>query len=149
MYHKNTNTDRLLIWLLHAPSAWKRRTLKVLINRAYTLYWTDYHQKEELGYLEKVFVARNNYPRWLVKQMMKRVLDEQTNRNVPNVYINLPNEDTHCSIKTPLISLPYKGKRWKRYPFPKKHFRLNSTARCWIKIYLHKNQVINKVSNER
>ena len=83
----------------------------MLINCVYTLCSTDYHLKEELRYLEKVFVERNNYPRWLVKQMMKKVLDEQTNRNVPNVTINLPNEDSHCSIKTPLISLPYKGKQ--------------------------------------
>ena len=86
-------------------------TLKVLINRAYTLCSTDYHLKEELRYLEKVFVERNNYPRWLVKQMMKKVLDEQTNRNVPNVTINLPNEDSRRSIKAPLIGLPYKGKQ--------------------------------------
>ena len=84
---------------------------KVLINRAYTLCSTDYHLKEELRCLEKVFVERINYPRWLVKQMMKKVLDGQTNRNVPNVTINLPNEDSHRSIKTTLISLPYKRKQ--------------------------------------
>ena len=107
MYRKNTNTDIYLNWLSHAPNTWKRGTLKVLINRTYTLCSTDYHLKEELRYLEKVFVERNNYPRWLVKQMMKKVLDEQTNRNVPNVTINLPNEDSRRSIKAPLISLPY------------------------------------------
>ena len=83
-------------------NTWKRGPLKVLINHAYTLCSTDYHLKKELRYLEL---------RWLVKQMMKKVLDEQTNRNVPNVTINLPNEDSHHSIKTPLISLPYKGKQ--------------------------------------
>ena len=83
----------------------------MLLNRAYTLCSTDYHLKEELHYLEKVFVERNNYPRWLVKQMMKKVLDEQTDRNIPNVTINLSNEDTHRSIKTPLIRLLYKGKQ--------------------------------------
>ena len=85
--------------------------LKVLINCAYTFCSTDYDLKEELRYLEKVFVERNNYPRWLEKQMMEKVLDEQTNRNVPTVTTNLPNEGNHCSIKTSLISLPYKGKQ--------------------------------------
>ena len=42
---------------------------------------------------------------------MKKVLDEQTNRNVPIVTINLPNEGSYCSIKTSMISLPYKGKQ--------------------------------------
>ena len=60
MYRKNTNTDIYLNWLSHAPNTWKRGTLKVLINRTYTLFSTDYHLKEELGYLEKVFVERSN-----------------------------------------------------------------------------------------
>ena len=47
--------------------------------------------------------SKLTYPRWLVEQIMKKVLDEQTNRNVPTVTINLPNDNSHCSIKTPLI----------------------------------------------
>ena len=89
---------------------WKRGTLKVLINRAYTLCSTDYHLKEKLRYLEKLYLGRNYCPRWLVKQMMKKFLDEQTSRNVPTV-TNLSNEGNHCSVKTSLISLPYKGKQ--------------------------------------
>ena len=44
-YRKNTNTDIYLNWLSHVPNTWKRGTLKVLINRAYTLCSTDYHLK--------------------------------------------------------------------------------------------------------
>ena len=83
----------------------------MLINRAYTLCSTDYRLKEELRYLEKVFVEKNNYQEWLVKRMMKKVSDEQTNRNVPTVTTNLPNEGDHCSIKTSLISVAYKRKQ--------------------------------------
>ena len=54
-------------------------TLEVLINRVYPSSSTDYHLKEELHYLEKVFVEKHKYPQWLVKQMMKKLLDEQTN----------------------------------------------------------------------
>ena len=85
----------------------KRETLKVTINRIYKLCSTENHLKEELRYLEKVFVEKNNYPRWLVKQAMKKVLDEQTNRKVPTATTNLPNEGNHCSIKISLTSLPY------------------------------------------
>ena len=67
--------------------------------------------KRTIALPRKSICKRNNYPRWLVKQMMKKVLDEHTNRNVPNVNINFPNEDSHHSVKTPLISLPYKGKQ--------------------------------------
>ena len=42
---------------------------------------------------------------------MKKVLHEQTNRNVPTATTNLPNEGNNCSIKALLISLPYKGKQ--------------------------------------
>ena len=42
---------------------------------------------------------------------MKKVLDEQTNRNVATGTTNLPNEGNHRSIKTSLISLPCKGKQ--------------------------------------
>ena len=48
--------DIYLNLFLYAPNAWKRGTLKVLINCVYTLCSTDYHLKEELRYLEKVFI---------------------------------------------------------------------------------------------
>ena len=83
----------------------------MLINRAYTLCSTDFNLKQELRCLEKVFVERNNYLQWLVKQMMKKVLGKQNNRNVSTVNTNLPNEGNQCSIKTSLRSLPYKGKQ--------------------------------------
>ena len=111
VYRKNTNADIYLNWFSHAPNTWKRGTLQVLINCPYTLCLTGYHLKEELHYLEIVFVERNNYPGWLVKQMIKKVLDEQTNKNVPTATAILPIERNHCSIKTSLIGLPYKGKQ--------------------------------------
>ena len=110
-YSKNTITDIHLNWFSYAPNTWKIGTLKVLINRPYTLRSTNSHLKEELRYIEKVFVGRNNYPRWLAKQMMKKILDEQTNRNVVTATTNLPDEGNHCSIKALLIRLSYKGKQ--------------------------------------
>ena len=67
VYRKDTTTDIYLNWFSHGPNTWKRETLKLLINRAYTLCSTGYHLKEELPWLENVSVERNNYPRWLVK----------------------------------------------------------------------------------
>ena len=46
----------------------------------------------------RVFVERHAYPRWLVKQMMKKVLDEQTNRNAAPDTPSLPNERNLLSI---------------------------------------------------
>ena len=56
-----TTFEICLNWFSDAPNTWKRGTLKVLVNRAYTLCSTVYHLTEELRYLEKVFVERNNY----------------------------------------------------------------------------------------
>ena len=72
MYRKNTNTKICLNWFSHDPNTWKKGPLKLLINRAYKLCPADYHLKEELYYLKKVFVERNNYSRWLVKQMTSK-----------------------------------------------------------------------------
>ena len=63
VYRKNTTTEIYLNWFSHTPNTWKRETLKVLLNRAYILCSTDYQIKEELCYLEKVFVERINYQR--------------------------------------------------------------------------------------
>ena len=84
--------DIYLNWFLHASNTWKRGTSKMLIEYVYTFCSTEYHLKEELRYLEKVFVERNNFPRWLVKQMMKKVLDKQTSRNVPTATTYLMKE---------------------------------------------------------
>ena len=80
-----------LNWFSHASNTWKRGILKELINSAYGLFSTDYHLKEKLPYLEKVFVEMNNYLQWLVKQLIRKVLDEQTNKIIATVTTNLPN----------------------------------------------------------
>ena len=56
VYRKNTNMDIYLNWFSHAPNTSKRGTLKVLTNLVYTLCSMDYHLKEELRCLERVFV---------------------------------------------------------------------------------------------
>ena len=82
-------------------------TLKVLINLAYTLCLS----KRRIVVPRKSISGTENYRHWLVKQIIKKVLDGQTNKTVPTVTINLPNDDSHCAIKTPLICLPHKGKQ--------------------------------------
>ena len=79
MYRKSINTGIYSNWFSYTLNSLKRGTLKVLINRAYTLCSADYYRKEELLYLEKVFVERNNNPQQLVKKkkkIMKKVLDD-------------------------------------------------------------------------
>ena len=47
--------------------------LRIMFNRL--------PSRKSIALPTKSFLKRNNYPRWLVKQMMKTFLDEQTNRN--------------------------------------------------------------------
>ena len=91
----------------------------------------------------KVFVERDNYPRWLVKQIMKKVLNEKTNRDVATATTNLLNEGNHRSTKT-LKSLPYKGKQSENVIRSLKN-NLDEILLQDVepKFCLHKNQIIS------
>ena len=56
--------------------------------------------------------------------MIKKVLHEQTNRNVTIGTTNLPIEGNHRSIKKLLISLPYKEKQVKTLTIPLKTLQM-------------------------
>ena len=38
---------------------------------------TDHHLQQKLFYLGKFFIKNNNFPRWVVKQVMKNVRNEK------------------------------------------------------------------------
>ena len=80
----------------------------------------------------------------------EKVLDEQTNRNIPTVTINLPNQDSYCSINLPMISLQYIGKQGENVIHSLRNI-LDKIVPQDVKpkSYLHRNQVISKVSNKR
>ena len=66
VYRKSTNIDIYLYWFLHVPSTSQRRMLTLLLNHAYKLYSTDYYPRQELCYLEKIFIRNNTFPRCVV-----------------------------------------------------------------------------------
>ena len=68
---------------------------------AYKLCSIDYHLQQEVCYLEKVFI-RNNFLKWVVKQIMKNVYNEQAN---PNTTTSLTTE-APSTTKSSLIFLP-------------------------------------------
>ena len=88
-------------------------------------------------------MERGNYSRWLVKQIMKKVLNEKTNRNVATATTNLPNQGNHRSIET-LKSLPYKGKQSENFIRSLKN-TLDEILLQDVdpKFCLHKNQIIS------
>ena len=84
VYRKSTNNDIYLNWGSFAPVTWKRGTL---FNRAYIVCSTDYHLKKELDHLRYVFQKHNNYPKWIIKQVVKQVKDQNIHSNADKVPI--------------------------------------------------------------
>ena len=69
VYRKVTNADMYLNWNSFSSHSWKRGTLKTLAQRAYVMCSTRKLLDTELKYLEKVFMEKNNYPKWVIRQI--------------------------------------------------------------------------------
>ena len=75
VYRKSTRNDIYLKWNAFAPFTWKRGTLKTLVERAFVICSTDQLLERELKYLEKVFHEKNNYPKYVVKQILDKAFE--------------------------------------------------------------------------
>ena len=71
---------------------------------------TETYLKEELTHLEEVFIEKNNYPKYVIKQVFTQTEEEHKNRNYNNnmknsieVPIILENENK----KRHLLTIPY------------------------------------------
>ena len=84
VYRKSIDTGIYLNWLSFAPNTWKRGTLKNLVNRVYNIYSTEYLWKKELLHLEKKIIFKNNYPRWVIKQILTQMEKQQERNNMNN-----------------------------------------------------------------
>ena len=54
VYRKPTNTDVYLNWSFHAPTTWKRGTLRTIINHAYIFYLTKNNVSAESYLREQI-----------------------------------------------------------------------------------------------
>ena len=61
---------------------WKRGTLKTLVKHVYIVCSSNEFLKKELRYLEIVFHETNNYPQYLIKQILKQFQHEQNQQNI-------------------------------------------------------------------
>ena len=100
VYRKKTNNDIYLNWNAFAPISWKRGTLRVLLQRAYLVCSTETYLKEEFTHLENVSMEKNNYPKYIIKQVFTQVKEKHKNKNCNNnmensieVPITLENEN--------------------------------------------------------
>ena len=72
-YTKPTKSEIYLHWKSFSPCSWKRGTLKTIIRRAYLICPTPDYQQEELDHIAYVFEKFNNYPKWVIKQLLEEV----------------------------------------------------------------------------
>ena len=78
LYTRATN------WNAFPSISWKRGTLRTLVQHAYLVCSTETYLKEELTHLEKVFIEKNNYPKYVINQVFTQVKEEHKNRNYNN-----------------------------------------------------------------
>ena len=111
VYRKSTCNDIYLNWNAFAPAAWKRGTLKTLVEQAYVICSTDQLLERELKYLEKVFHEKNNYPKYIVKPILDKALEEHSRKNATNTILDEQNQTEHTTEKKHMLVLPYQGKK--------------------------------------
>ena len=83
----------------------KTRTLKSLIERAMLICSTEELVNEESKHLEKVFLEKNHFPKWVIRNVMNEV----NIRNPISIDNNTPVEK--IEQKRHLLILPYQGDR--------------------------------------
>ena len=69
VFRKVTNSNIYLNWNSFCPQSWKRGSLKSLVQRAHLICSTQDLLKTELDHIPKVFLERNNFPLWVIKQI--------------------------------------------------------------------------------
>ena len=89
VYRKPTNTDIYLNWNSHAPTKWKRGTLRTILSCAYTMYSSERYFHEEIKYIQYTFKRVNNYHKYVITQLKHGVKLKYTqNMNIERSTIN-------------------------------------------------------------
>ena len=105
VYQKSTYNGVVLNWNVFAPATWKRWILKTLVERAYVICSTDQLLERELKYLEKVFHEKNNYPEYVVKQILDKAFEEHNHKNAIYTTLDEQNEVEHTTEKKHMLVL--------------------------------------------
>ena len=68
IYQKDTHNDANLHWDAFAPISWKRGALATLVHKAYLVCSNKELIHKELAYARSVFLKKNSYSLWIIKQ---------------------------------------------------------------------------------
>ena len=104
VYRKPTNINIYLNRNSFVPNTWKRSTLRTLIKRAYLICSSKKHLADELKHLEYVFEKYNNFPKWVIDQLLS---DGQLKDS--NIRSSIQNNQNDINKTTHLLVLPYTG----------------------------------------
>ena len=111
IFRKPTNNDIYLNWNAFPPDISKRGTLKTLAKGAYIVCSTNELLQKEFKYLVKVFHETNNYPHYVIKQILKQVHDEQKEQKVNVPTAAIADEANANRKKEQLLLVPYQDKK--------------------------------------
>ena len=107
VYRKPTNSDIYLNWKSFSPCSWKRGTLKTIIRRAYLICSTPDYLQEESDHIAYVFEKFNNYPKWVIRQLLEKVKYNHHGTIHEVLQIDEVNNDE----KSHLLLLPYSSSK--------------------------------------
>ena len=66
----------------------------------YGICSTDQLLERELKYLEKIFHEKNNYPKYIIKQILDKAFEEHSGKNATNTTLDKQNETTYSPKET-------------------------------------------------
>ena len=99
VYRKPKNTDVYLNLNTHAPTTWKKGTLRTILSRAYTISLSETYLKEEIKYIESTFEKVNNFPKYVITQLKREVKLKYTqNVNVERSTINQTTQMSKANV---------------------------------------------------
>ena len=89
--------------------------MKALVERAYTVCSTKDFLDKELKYLQKVFHENNNFPNYVIKQILQQSYDEHREQKLDmankNLKLNVVEKrNVNEENQHPLL-VPYQGKK--------------------------------------
>ena len=87
-------------------NTWKCSTLRTLIKRAYLIFLSEKQLADELKHLEYVFEKYNNFPKWVIDQLLSEVQLEDA-----NIRSSIQDNQNDVNKTADLLVLPYAGSK--------------------------------------
>ena len=95
---------------MHAPTTWKRATLRTILSRAYTICSSERYLHKETEYIELTFKKTSNYPNYVISQLKREVKLKHT-QNMPIERSAINQTAQNEQDKRHLLVLPYVGNK--------------------------------------